>query len=132
MSADQPTTEPTTGSVAVIEDPAETPATTHDDLLAAMADTLSAIGDQLPPGLWKATTTYDRTRLLHVPFDLPDLQIDAWDAETAAVIAKHLPWTGPVKDYVQPGLGVDFYTWDGVVAGLSVRVLGPQPLGGAV
>lgn len=142
MTAGRNASEPTTGSVAIAEvhadltetdpQPDEDQLAHSDNLLDAIAGVERDIADQLPPGLWKAITKYDRSRLV-APADLPDLQIDAWDVESARAIAKHLPWAeGLVQEHVIPGKGYDFYVWDGLFGGFRVRVMGPQELPTAV
>ncbi len=131
----QPTTEPTTGALALAEviadmteaaAPANPDTLAHsDDLLDGTASIQKAIADQPPPGLWRAVTAYDRTRLVDI--DLPDLQFDCWDVDTARELVKHLPW-GDVREYTQNGLHYDFFTWDGTWMGLRIRVIGPEQL----
>ncbi len=124
-----PGTEPTTGSVALVEDPADTATPAFgDDLLAGMANSGLVISDQIPPNLWTAITVYDRRNLREA---LPDVEIHAVDVPAAQTLAKHLPWAGPVQDYVKPGIEHDHYIWQGIALGLRVRVVGLEPIGGA-
>jgi hypothetical protein len=139
---DQPTTEPVTGSVALAEvladmtdaeQQADPQALAHsDDYLTRLTEAISVIADQLPTGLWKGISAYDRSHI-DVPFDLPDIQFTAADVEEARELAKYLPWAeGMVREFVQPGQGYDFYTWAGQVSGFDVWVVGPQPLPTAI
>lgn len=134
MTADHPTTEPTTGSVALAEvladmteadPPADPDATTSDDLLDGIAGIERTLAALLPPGKWRAVTKFDRRHLQEL--DLTDLQFDCWDVDSAREVVKAMPW-GDVHEYVQPGLHYDFFTWDGTWMGLRIRVIGPEQL----
>lgn len=129
MTAPSQHEELSTGSVTLIQDPAD-PATPDfgDDLLAGMANVLLAISDQLPPNLWTAISFTDRRNTRAA---LPDVEVHAVDVPAAQTLAEHMPWAGPVQNFVQPGLEHDHFIWQGVVHGLRVRVVALQPLGGA-
>ncbi len=138
---DQPTTEPTTGSVAL----AEVEPTAGEQLLAELAEDespippkdpgmhaagchLSAIALHVPAGLWTSLN-------IHSVAAAVDIEITAQDAVAAREIAERLPWSGgrairaeePASDETQG----THRLWTGVLWGMRVRVAGLEPLGGA-